>query len=610
MSEAWQQIGSVAPGGTVFGMAMDHTGRHWLATEAGLFLQQAAEGWLALPHGQPLPQLSAMTCAGRTLLAGNGQGEIVYTTDGGQQWYQSRIVQSDKPISWLVASPNFERDRVLLAGTNGAGVLRSTDGGRNWRLTNFGLRDFSVLALAVAPTWGRREFVFAATLDGFYRSPNGGRAWKKADAGLEGTGVQAIAVSPAFAEDNTLFVGTESGGVFRSTDRGQSWQPCQNGLSTGGALPSINCLWLHPEFAATPVMLAGSAEGQIFRSVDSGQSWQPVAEGHAVLCFGGDDHHLYAGLHEAGLLTSTDGGQRWVTDTTLNARPLTRLLGHGRQLFAYGPWEDVWRSADDARTWAKVADLDDYRPLFTLAASVEGLLLGTNEGLLRSEDGGQTWRVVLETEHGQVATILISPESGHCWVGTSSGALLTSTDDGLTWQGVNAPQPGLPLLEVARLPATVIDRHRSGHILAVATLNPANGQVTLWHSSPQKIEWTQWMQAKAHWPSVYLTGVGETPARAVAGVDRRGWRTSAAGWERIIETERPIGRLLPVASNGLLALAGRQLLRSTDSGASWADFDEGLVGYVLQDVTLSAAGETAYLLSTGGLVWRRRIPVK
>lgn len=608
----WKQIGAVAPGGTVFAIAQDDNERVWLATEAGLFFQQA-EGWLALPHGQPLQQLSAMTCVGRTVFAGSSQGQIVYSNDTGRSWYEGNISQSDKPVSWLIASPNFERDRVLLAGTDGAGVLRSTDGGRNWRLTNFGLRDFTIITLAVAPAWGGREVVFAATLEGFYRSPNGGRAWKRADAGLEGLGVQAIVLSPRFAEDKTLFVGTESGGIFRSTDQGHSWQPFNEGLATAEGTPPINALWLHPDFETTPVLLAGSADGQMFRSTDGGVRWQRVANDWVVLCLAGSSDRLYAGLYEHGLLTSTDGGQSWSHVADLAARPLTRLLVQGDQLLAYGPWDNVWRSTDGGTTWQQAADVESARPLFTLAVvkadkwANEVWLLGTNEGLLRSTDGGATWAVVLDTQHGQVATICLSPDRlGQVWVGTSSGALLTSADGGQSWQALNAPQPGLPVLELALLPTAAAGQPtQAAHLLVVATLNPTTGQVILWMSDPQKITWTQWLQATANWPSVYMTTVGAAPERVVAAIDRRGWRISAAGWERVLDTQRPIGQLLRSGVNGLLVLTGQQLLRSTNNGGEWAAFDEGLANCVLQDMALAADGQTVYVLSTGGLMWRR-----
>ena len=37
--------------------------------------------------------------------------------------------------------------------------------------------------------------------------------------------ILTLALSPAFATDNTLYAGTEQAGLYRSTDRGASWQP-------------------------------------------------------------------------------------------------------------------------------------------------------------------------------------------------------------------------------------------------------------------------------------------------------------------------------------------------------------------------------------------------
>ncbi len=614
----WQQTSIVSPGGTVFSLAADSTGRLWLASGAGIFYQDQ-EIWSPLPRGQPLAQVSALACAGPVVLAGGSQGQVIYSTDGGETWYGGRTDQVSEPITCLAASPNFQQDGVVLAGTDGTGILRSTDGGRAWRLTNFGLQDFTVIALAMPPAWSRREVVFAATTHGLYRSPNGGRAWKKSDEGLAEEVVQSIAVSPDFDQDRLVLAGTERKGLFRSTNGGKTWHAWGQGLTptetdlapSPDEFPSINCLWLHPEFATTPMCLAGTGEGQIFYSADGGANWKQVASADAsVLCLERAGQRLYAGLHHRGLLYSDDDGQTWAELPHLAARALTRLIsGHGHHLFAFGPLEYVWHSTDGGETWTRLEELAGQQPLLALAASPQVerpvLLVGTVKGLMRSTDHGQTWQTVLPAE--EVTTIHFSPQfaaDGRAWAGTSTGRLLTSADDGLTWTTLQPPKPGLPLVTLATLPPN------GSNILAAATFDPGKQQVILWRSTDGGSTWQRWLSASAEWAYVHLGLVGQEGERIIACIGRRCWGTTATGWERLLEIERSIIRLAQMTDpQGLLALTSGQVLYSTD-GANWSAFDEGLAGQALVDLTLSPTSgpdQVAYVLSTGGRIWRRRL---
>lgn len=118
----------------------------------------------------------------------------------------------------------------------------------------------------------------------------------------------SLAVSAA---DGTLLKAGD--GLFRSTDRGQSWQALP--------LPAD----LHPEAirevattAAVPSNLYAAGPGAgVLRSDDSGQSWRTVSAGlpsqdvaaFAVHSFRPDT--LYAWIKGQGVFRTEDGGERW-----------------------------------------------------------------------------------------------------------------------------------------------------------------------------------------------------------------------------------------------------------------------------------------------------------
>jgi photosystem II stability/assembly factor-like uncharacterized protein len=115
------------------------------------------------------------------------------------------------------------------------GIFRSTDGGTNW--TNLGLMD--VTALALNP--GDPNTIYAAAGGASYFGP----------------GIL---------------------GLFKSTDRGASWAPINNGLTTVlESRSTVTAIAFAPGNACT-VYLATSGSG-VYKSVDGGENWKPLNRG-------------------------------------------------------------------------------------------------------------------------------------------------------------------------------------------------------------------------------------------------------------------------------------------------------------------------------------------
>ena len=131
-------------------------------------------------------------------------------------------------------------------------------------------------------------------------------------------------------------------------------------------------------------ILAGSYGNGLYRSEDGGATWSRADEGltaSAFRCLGPDPLNpgaLLAGTEPARLFQSYDGGQTWRELTGI-----TRIEGHERWFLPYSPRAGAVRNV--------YAPPDRSGRLF---ASVE---VG---GLLRSDDGGETWvcEPVLEDE--------------------------------------------------------------------------------------------------------------------------------------------------------------------------------------------------------------------
>ena len=135
--------------------------------------------------------------------------------------------------------------------------------------------------------------------------------------------------------EGILFAGTNGGGIFCSTDGGETWAPASEGLRVyeNNMLPVIFAL------AQKGNTLYAGTNGNLFYSIDSGDSWQQLAHfqdeiGISGIAFIGDT--IYIGRHtEKSVFFSNDNGRSWTQiDGGLTGRG-------GPQSFC--DWNDAFR---------------------------------------------------------------------------------------------------------------------------------------------------------------------------------------------------------------------------------------------------------------------------
>jgi len=172
-------------------------------------------------------------------------------------------------ISALAISPNFIQDGIVFAGTLEDGMLRSSDRGGRWYAWNFGLLDLNVLCLAISPGFANDETLFLGAQSGIFRSTNGGRSWREVNLPVGFEPVLSLAISSNFIQDATLFAGTENQGLLCSADAGRTWRR----LSKSVLKQPINSILLAPNFSESNELLVLHGDILLFSS-DGSKSWQ------------------------------------------------------------------------------------------------------------------------------------------------------------------------------------------------------------------------------------------------------------------------------------------------------------------------------------------------
>ncbi|MBU6367017.1 MAG: hypothetical protein KJT01_12470 [Gemmatimonadetes bacterium] len=199
----------------------------------------------------------------------------------------------------------------------------------------------------------------------------------------DGGRVAAVAAHPT--DEHTMWIGTASGGIWRTADGGLSWEVTSDNLCglTIGAI-TVNPVRPATVYAASGEPVESRAQScGVFRSSDGGATWTNL--GGSVLA----QRAVYA-IHlvrssaaqpdgaavlllatDAGMLRSTNGGGAWVT---VAEGTFTDVVGHptnGSMLWGWknsGTDGGLWRSADAGLTWARV---------FAAPAAVRGELAVT-----------------------------------------------------------------------------------------------------------------------------------------------------------------------------------------------------------------------------------------
>ncbi|HEX4022182.1 MAG TPA: glycoside hydrolase [Acidobacteriaceae bacterium] len=329
---------------------------------------------------------------------GQVNGGVWKSDDYGRTWHPIFDAESTQSIGAIAVAPSDPNIVYVASGEGlhrpdlsvGNGIYKSTDAGKTW--THLGLRDSQQIpAMVVDPHNPNR--LFAAVLGhpygpnperGIFRSLDGGQTWKKVLYKDENTGGSDVALDPANPEivyaalwearegpweDNNLYNGT-GGGLFKSTDGGDTWHPLTNGLPKN--LVQIN------------VAIAASQPNRIYATIATTEK---------------GDYASGAGL---GFYRSDDAGEHWQQITT-DPRPAMRIGGGDLPIPRVDPKNpDVvysasivtLRSTDGGKTWASLRGApggDDYQNLWINPENPQIILLVSDQGAIVTVNGGKTW---------------------------------------------------------------------------------------------------------------------------------------------------------------------------------------------------------------------------
>jgi photosystem II stability/assembly factor-like uncharacterized protein len=318
---------------------------------------------------------------------GSVDGGVWKTVNAGLTWqplFQHEPVASIGAIAIAPSDPN-----VIYVGTGeadmrsdmslGGGVYKSTDAGQTWK--HMGLTDTQHIGRILVDPHDPNLVLVAAlghaydgnAERGVFRSADGGRSWQKVLYKNENTGAIDLAADPT----NPRIVyaalwqarrptwnqyppnGGPGGGIYKSTDEGQTWhQLTGHGLPTG----ETGRIGLTAGTGDRVYAIIDCKEGGLYRSDDGGANWQHVSS----------DPRIF--------------GRGWYfSRVTVDPKNPDTV---------WVPNVALYRSTDGGRRFEAVKGApggDDYHILWIDPENTQHMILGVDQGTVVSLDGGRTW---------------------------------------------------------------------------------------------------------------------------------------------------------------------------------------------------------------------------
>ena len=238
-----------------------------------------------------------------TFYMGTNGGGVWKTTDAGLTWTNASdgffdvasigavdVADSDPNVVYVGTGSACIRGNVSI----GRGVYKSVDAGRSWSFV--GLRDAGQIArIQVHPD--NANLVYLAALGnpfgpnetrGVFRSQNGGETWEKILYVSETTGAIELSMNPTNPREMyaafwrverkpwTVIDASEDGGIYKTTDGGDTWKKLGGGLPQGltGRI-GVSVSPANPE-RVYALVSASDPEGGVYRSDDGGDSWRRI----------------------------------------------------------------------------------------------------------------------------------------------------------------------------------------------------------------------------------------------------------------------------------------------------------------------------------------------
>ncbi len=505
-------------------------------------------------------------------------GVVYKSTDGGQTWNASLVNLGGWDVQdWaysIAINPNLH-DQVFIASHEN-GPLRSNDAGASWVGISVGIQDPSGRAITICPQKDFSYILYHGVwhFDSVYKSEDSGASWYPIDNGISDVEVYSMALDPYSCD--SLYMGTFSHGILKTTDGGKSWQG--GGLFPDGIYSTVINPW------QTSNLFAGTEGDGLYHSTDFSASWQRSNNGlnnamvTSLIQSPTGENIIYASLYGGGVFLSGNRGASWEEmNKGLDDKMVHQIIldpAHPNILYALTDQNGLYLYDFSIGTgWAPVGVglplTETVQPAYTPDHPLATLDMLESFSLQAATNNTST------LSYANLLEMVYAPSDAHvAYLGTRSAGVYRSSNSGSTWQSAG--------LEGLTIQSLAVDPTNSN--LVYAATNIAD---SIKISTNGGASWTDAYQPG----SFYSLAASPKEAGVVfAGTNAGLFRYTSGTWTSLGLSDKTVTAITvdPIRQGVIYAGTTSGAYYSPDGGHTWYLVDRQLHEHTILGITIDS----------------------
>ena len=350
---------------------------------------------------------------GSNIFIGTYNG-IYHSSNNGNNW--TRLSGFPEGHGKILAFNGGRLYASNLAPNSPWGLYISVDNGQSW-------------TQASGPVGYTRAIVFkgdtcyAADIGEVVVSYDNGYNWSY----LPNNGLPTNNTEDILIKGDSLYVGTNCGGIFLSTDFGTNWTSMNNGLSGLGL-----CIYkLHRK---GNYMFTATASG-VFRSLDNGNTWLPTPITSLSTDLSSNTTYIFAAA-SYGYKRSSNNGASWVNiNLPINNLPCISIQASGSNVYA-GTYGGFYRSSNNGSSWSVTNEGLNTSWCRSMTENDSYFFTGTYGGLFKTLDAGENW-IKINTGLPTIGATAIASNNSTLFASFPGYGVYISQNNGESWSPMN-----------------------------------------------------------------------------------------------------------------------------------------------------------------------------
>ncbi|MDZ4746413.1 MAG: T9SS type A sorting domain-containing protein [bacterium] len=360
-----------------------------------------------------------------------------------------------------------------------------------------------------------------------------------------------------------LYAGTQSGGVWLSSNNGVAWTKITSGVKhiTG--------------FAVRGTTLFAATDKGVFFTDDQGATWHYAyaPQPGNVLSITIVDSIVIVGTGNQGMFWSTDHGSVWSwTQSKIESKRIRAMAFNSRTLFA-ATYDGVFVSSDSGRNWkSHVPASPRYHEVTALSFMDSTIFVASSKGVFRINSSDEQWTDTDgELAHQDVRSLFVS--GIHIFAGTTDGVRV-STDHGLHWMSAGKGMPS--------------DSYVSAFALNDSYLFVGCSDGNVYRSGNNGTSWDRANSGLANTQVNVIAGLANV---VYAGTDGAGvFRSVDHGYTwTSVNVNAWDNTILALEITDAVLFAGTYvggIYKSTDAGRTWKNVNTGITNRTVTDFVI------------------------